>query len=110
MPGLRAKANGALPVGQHTLLFCREILLKDQSIAYDKKLCSIQDRFMPKLKTRKSAAKRFKASGSGKFMRRKAFKSHLLEHKSSDVKRGLRKMTEVHETDCERVQLMMPYA
>lgn len=65
---------------------------------------------MPKLKTRKSAAKRFKAAGSGKLMRRKAFKSHLLEHKSSSMKRGLRKMAEVHETDCERVRLMMPYA
>ena len=39
-------------------------------------------RDMPKLKTRKAAAKRFKATGTGKFMRRRAFRNHLLDHKS----------------------------
>ncbi|MEB3308492.1 MAG: 50S ribosomal protein L35, partial [Cyanobacteriota bacterium] len=42
---------------------------------------------MPKLKTRRAAAKRFKATGSGKFMRRRAFRSHLLDHKSAKRKR-----------------------
>jgi large subunit ribosomal protein L35 len=46
---------------------------------------------MPKLKSRKAAAKRFRASGSGKIIRRKAFKSHLLEHKSAAKRRELSK-------------------
>ncbi|MEH1947522.1 MAG: 50S ribosomal protein L35 [Nostoc sp.] len=64
---------------------------------------------MPKLKTRKAAAKRFRATGSGKIVRRKAFKSHLLEHKSSDKKRSLRQSTLVHERDELNVRLMLPY-
>ncbi|MCX7592481.1 MAG: 50S ribosomal protein L35 [Fischerella sp.] len=64
---------------------------------------------MPKLKTRKAAAKRFRATGSGKIMRRKAFKNHLLEHKTSDRKRRLSKMVAVNERDEENVRLMLPY-
>lgn len=64
---------------------------------------------MPKLKTRKSAAKRFTATGSGKIMRRKTFKSHLLQHKSASRKRRLSKMAAVHERDAENVRLMLPY-
>ncbi|MEH2086572.1 50S ribosomal protein L35 [Nostoc sp.] len=64
---------------------------------------------MPKLKTRKAAAKRFRATGSGKIVRRKAFKSHLLEHKSSSKKRSLRQSTLVHERDELNVRLMLPY-
>ena len=44
---------------------------------------------MPKLKTRKAAAKRFKATATGKFMRRRAFRNHLLDHKSTKLKRHL---------------------
>ena len=54
---------------------------------------------MPKLKTRRAAAKRFRRSGSGKIMRRKAYKNHLLEHKSQDKKRKFSKITVVHEND-----------
>ncbi|NJK40388.1 MAG: 50S ribosomal protein L35 [Acaryochloridaceae cyanobacterium SU_2_1] len=64
---------------------------------------------MPKLKTRRSAAKR-KRSGSGKFMRRKAYKNHLLEHKGTDRKRRLSQKNVVSEGDAENVRLMMPYA
>ncbi|MCC5609340.1 50S ribosomal protein L35 [Nostoc sp. CHAB 5834] len=64
---------------------------------------------MPKLKTRKAAAKRFRATGTGKIVRRKAFKSHLLEHKSSDKKRSLRQSALVHERDELNVRLMLPY-
>ncbi|HIK32860.1 MAG TPA: 50S ribosomal protein L35 [Oscillatoriales cyanobacterium M59_W2019_021] len=64
---------------------------------------------MPKLKTRKSAAKRFKKTGSGKIVRRKAFKNHLLEHKSTKRKRDLSHKAVISETDQERVELMMPY-
>ena len=64
---------------------------------------------MPKLKTRKAAAKRFRKSGSGKIMRRKAFKNHMLEHKSATRKRGLTGLAQVNERDADNVQLMMPY-
>ncbi|NJK37435.1 MAG: 50S ribosomal protein L35 [Oscillatoriales cyanobacterium RM1_1_9] len=64
---------------------------------------------MPKLKTRKSAARRFKVTGSGKIVRRKAFKSHLLQHKSSSRKARLSRVQEIHETNYENVKLMLPY-
>jgi large subunit ribosomal protein L35 len=65
---------------------------------------------MPKLKTRRSAAKRFKRSGSGKFMRRKAGKNHILEHKTTSHKTRLSHMAVVDERDAGNVSLMMPYA
>lgn len=64
---------------------------------------------MPKLKTRKAAAKRFRATGSGKIVRRKAFKNHLLEHKTTKKKRGLSQTTLVNERDDDNVRLMLPY-
>ena len=64
---------------------------------------------MPKLKTRKAAAKRFRATGTGKIVRRKAFKNHLLEHKSSDKKNRLSQMAVVDERDVKNVRLMLPY-
>jgi large subunit ribosomal protein L35 len=65
---------------------------------------------MPKLKTRRAAAKRFKVTGSGKFMRRHAFRNHLLDHKSSKRKRFLGTMVVVDERDAENVSAMLPYA
>jgi large subunit ribosomal protein L35 len=67
-------------------------------------------RDLPKLKTRKAAAKRFKATATGKFMRRRAFRNHLLDHKSPKLKRHLATKAVVDRTDEERVALMMPYA
>jgi large subunit ribosomal protein L35 len=64
---------------------------------------------MPKLKTRKAAAKRFRATGSGKIVRRKAFKNHILEKKTTARKRSLSKMAVVHERDEENVRMMLPY-
>ena len=64
---------------------------------------------MPKLKTRKAAAKRFQKSGTGKLMRRKAFKNHLLQHKSAKRKRNLSGLAVVNERDADNVQLMLPY-
>lgn len=64
---------------------------------------------MPKLKTRKAAAKRFSKTGSGKLRRRKAFKNHILEHKSPTRKRRLTGLVLVNERDAENVQLMLPY-
>ena len=65
---------------------------------------------MPKLKTRKAAAKRFKATGTGKFMRRRAFHNHLLDHKSPKLQRHLKTKSVVDERDAENVSLMLPYA
>ncbi|HEY9742493.1 MAG TPA: 50S ribosomal protein L35 [Coleofasciculaceae cyanobacterium] len=64
---------------------------------------------MPKLKTRKAAAKRFRATGSGKIRRRKAFKNHMLEHKTTQRKRRLSQLSLVNERDAENVRLMLPY-
>ncbi|HEY9647762.1 MAG TPA: 50S ribosomal protein L35 [Chroococcidiopsis sp.] len=64
---------------------------------------------MPKLKTRKAAAKRFRRSGSGKLLRRKAFKNHMLEHKNAERRSRLSKIAHVHETDAPNVELMLPY-
>jgi large subunit ribosomal protein L35 len=64
---------------------------------------------MPKLKSRRAAAKRFRRTGSGKIMRRKAFKNHLLQHKPTHRKSRLSKPALVHETDAENVELMLPY-
>ena len=61
---------------------------------------------MPKLKTRKAAAKRFKATGTGKFTRRRAFRNHLLDHKTPKQKRHLATKAVVHETDELRVVRM----
>lgn len=64
---------------------------------------------MPKLKTRKAAAKRLRATGSGKIVRRKTFRSHLLEHKSASRKRRLAGVAVVNERDEANVRLMLPY-
>ncbi len=64
---------------------------------------------MPKLKSRKAAAKRFRRSGSGKIMRRKAFKNHMLEHKNATRRSRLSKIATVAETDAPNVELMLPY-
>ena len=54
---------------------------------------------MPKMKTHKGAAKRFRVTGTGKIVRGKAFKSHILEKKSPKRKRGFRQETTVAPAD-----------
>ena len=54
---------------------------------------------MPKMKTHKGTAKRFRRTGSGKIMRAKAFKSHILTKKSTKRKRGFRQETELAPAD-----------
>jgi large subunit ribosomal protein L35 len=65
---------------------------------------------MPKLKTHRGAAKRFKRTSSGKFKRAKAYKSHILTKKAPGRKRGLAKSTYVSASDHKRVKEMLPYA
>jgi len=64
---------------------------------------------MPKLKTRKSALKRYKKTGTGKFLRRHAYKGHLLMHKSKTQKRKLSQIICVSKNDSKPIKLMLPY-
>ena len=63
---------------------------------------------MPKMKTHRGAAKRFKRTKSGKFKRAKSNKQHILTSKTTKRKRGLRQQTEVSSADARRVQRMLP--
>lgn len=65
---------------------------------------------MPKLKTNRSAAKRFSKTGTGKIRRNKAYFSHLLTGKSRKRKRSLRKRTLVHPSNAKSIQRLIPYA
>jgi len=65
---------------------------------------------VPKMKTHRGAAKRFKVTGSGKIKKAKAYKSHILEHKSAKRKRNLRKAGLVSAADEKRIKLLLPYA
>ena len=64
---------------------------------------------MPKLKTHRGAAKRFKATASGRFKRSKAYKSHILTKKTTKRKRKLDTRTTVSASDQRRVAQMLPY-
>ena len=64
---------------------------------------------MPKLKTRKAAAKRYKVTGNHNFLRRHAFKGHLLMHKSNRQKRKLSQRLCVNVHDVKPIRLMLPY-
>jgi large subunit ribosomal protein L35 len=63
---------------------------------------------MPKLKTHRGAAKRFKKTASGKFKRAKAYKSHILTKKTTKRKRGLDMPALVSPADRKRVARMLP--
>jgi large subunit ribosomal protein L35 len=65
---------------------------------------------MPKIKTHRGAAKRFKRTASGRFKRAKAYKSHILTKKAPGRKRGLAHSTTVSASDQKRVEEMLPYA
>jgi large subunit ribosomal protein L35 len=64
---------------------------------------------MPKLKTRKAASKRYKVTGNKNFLRRHAFKGHLLMKKSNKQKRKLSQTICVHVNDVQAIKLMLPY-
>ena len=63
---------------------------------------------MPKLKTHRGAAKRFKKTASGKFVRGKAFKQHILTSKTRSRKRKLRGTVEVSDGDYKKLDRMLP--
>ena len=64
---------------------------------------------MPKIKTNRAAAKRFKMTGTGKLKRNKAYKSHILTKKSTKRKRNLRKSTTVDAANVKSMKKILPY-
>ena len=64
---------------------------------------------MPKMKTKRSAAKRFKVRSGGSIKRSQAFKRHILTKKTTKNKRHLRGSTGVHQADKASVRVMLPY-
>ncbi|HZJ84867.1 MAG TPA: 50S ribosomal protein L35 [Syntrophomonadaceae bacterium] len=64
---------------------------------------------MPKMKTHRGAAKRFKKTSTGKIKRSKAYKSHLLGGKTSKRKRKLRKPGLVSKQETKRISKLIPY-
>jgi large subunit ribosomal protein L35 len=65
---------------------------------------------MPKLKTNRGAAKRFKTLGNGRIKRKHSHTSHILTKKSSKRKRQLRGTTLIAKSDAHLVRAMLPYA
>ena len=68
-----------------------------------------EDYTMPKMKTSRAAAKRFKTTGTGKLVRNKAYKSHILTKKSTKRKRNLRKATIADATNVKNMKKVLPY-
>ena len=64
---------------------------------------------MPKIKTNRAAAKRFKVTGTGKLKRRKAYKRHILTKKTTKTKRNLRKAAIVDSTNVKAMKKILPY-
>ncbi len=65
---------------------------------------------MPKMKTKRGAAKRFKVRAGGSVKRSHAFKRHILTKKTTKSKRQLRGTTDVHHSNLASVHAMIPYA
>ncbi len=64
---------------------------------------------MPKIKTNRAAAKRFKATGTGKLKRNKAYRRHILTKKTTKNKRNLRKAAMTDETNVKNMKKILPY-
>ncbi len=65
---------------------------------------------MPKMKSKKSAAKRFKVRPGGTIKRSQAFMRHILTKKSTKRKRKLRGTTNVHDSNKRAIRAMLPYS
>ena len=65
---------------------------------------------MPKMKSKRGAAKRFKTTGNGKIVRSKAFGSHILTSKTTKRKRRLRKSVVVDSANVRGIKRMLPYS
>ena len=65
---------------------------------------------MPKIKTNRGAAKRFRKTGTGKIKAKRAFARHILTKKSANRKRGLRTPKLVDQTDMKGMKRLLPYS
>ncbi len=65
---------------------------------------------MPKIKTNRGAAKRFKKNGAGNFKRAQSHRRHILTKKSTKRKRQLRSPSQLHKADAAAARRMLPYA
>ena len=63
-----------------------------------------------KMKTKRAAAKRFKVTGTGKLVKMKAYKSHILTKKSAKRKRNLRKAATVDDSNVKPMKKLLPYS
>jgi len=68
-----------------------------------------KENHVPKLKTNRGAAKRFKKTGTGKIKAKRAFARHILTKKSANRKRGLRTPKFVEGTDSKGIKKLIPY-
>ena len=64
---------------------------------------------MPKIKTKRAAAKRFSTTGTGKLKRNKAYKSHILTKKTTKRKRNLRKAAMTDAKNVKNMKKVLPY-
>ena len=64
---------------------------------------------MPKIKTNRGAAKRFRRTGTGKIRKNSAFTSHILTTKTTKRKRNLRKASIMAPSDAKRISVLIPY-
>ena len=86
-----------LPVVRQGCQFCKtEFIYKKEEI-------------VPKIKTNRGAAKRFKKTGTGKIKAKKAFARHILTKKPTNRKRGLRKPKLIEKTDTKGIKKLVPY-
>ncbi len=68
----------------------------------------MKENIMPKIKTNRAAAKRFKRTGTGKFVFRKSHASHILTKKTTKRKRSLRKPNIIAKSDRREIRLLLP--
>jgi len=88
------------------------ILNRTRTSRYDKSDKSLriptEESVMPKIKTNRSAAKRFKKTGTGKFVYNKSHKSHILTKKTTKRKRQLRQSQMIKKSDLKELRLLLP--
>jgi large subunit ribosomal protein L35 len=65
---------------------------------------------MPKMKSKRGAAKRFKVRGSGSIKRASAYRRHILTKKTTKRKRQMRRTSAVHSTNTRAIRSMLPYS
>ena len=68
-----------------------------------------KEKIVPKIKTNRGAAKRFKKTGTGKIKAKRAFARHILTKKSANRKRGLRRPKSIGQGDAKAIKKLIPY-